>query len=160
MYLYNGYAGQATIILFGNLLNVSLHDLKLILWLTLGSLAVLSLFTKQLLFASLEPELAAAKGLAVNKLAILFMMILSIAITLASQVVGIILVFTLLIGPAAIAMQWAYRFWTGLGLSVLLSLCTVWLGLSLSYWTNWPISFWITTIVFVVYLTTHLSRAW
>jgi zinc/manganese transport system permease protein len=152
LHFYGGYAGQAMIILFGNLLSVSNHDLSLMMWSTLLSLFAMAVIAKKLLFVSLEPELAEAKGMSLFWISIIFVVIMAIAVTIASQVVGVILVFTLVIGPAAIAIQWTQHFWTGLSFSVLLSVLTVWLGLILSYFTDWPISFWISAIIFVVYL--------
>src|SRR5579862_2156159 len=63
LYLYHGFAGQASIILFGNLLGVSFQDLKIMFWLMMVSLIAIGCITRPLLFASLEPELAEAKGL-------------------------------------------------------------------------------------------------
>lgn len=158
LHLYNGYAGQATIILFGNLLGVSSHDLHIMFWLMILSLLSLTLIAKRLLFASLEPELAEAKGISLVWLSIFFMIIMAIAVTLASQVVGVILVFTLVIGPAAIAVQWTHHFWSGICLSMLLAIFIVWIGISLSYVTDWPISFWISALVFAIYLLTSLKN--
>lgn len=158
LFLYNGYAGQATIILFGNLLGVSNHDLNLMTWLIIISLVVMSIITKRLLFTSLEPVLAEAKGISLFWMSIIFVIILAVAVTLASQVVGVILVFTLLIGPAAIAIQWTQRFWTGISLSVLLAVVIVWLGISLSYYTDWPISFWISGLVFGLYVLNSVIK--
>lgn len=156
LHLAHGYAGQATIILFGNLLGVSFHDLQLMFWLMTLSLAIIILLSKRLLFASLDPELAEAKGISLSWLSVIFMIIMAIAVTLASQVVGVILVFTLLIGPAAIAVQWAQHFWSGIGLSVFLAVLIVWLGIILSYFTDWPISFWISSLIFSIYLFNSL----
>jgi zinc/manganese transport system permease protein len=158
LHLYQGYAGQASIILFGNLLGVSSYNLYLMFWLMVISLLALALMTKRLLFASLEPELAEAKGVSLSWLSIFFMAILAIAVTLASQVVGIILVFTLLIGPAAIAVQCTRHFWAGIGLSVLLAVVIVWMGIFLSYLTDWPISFWISTLVFFLYIANSARK--
>lgn len=152
LYFYNGYAGQANLILFGNLLSVNLSDLHLMFVLMLLSLFSLGVISKRLLFASLEPELAEAKGISLLWLSIIFIIIMTVAITLASQVVGVILVFALVIGPSAIAVQWTRQFWSGLLLSILLAVFVVWIGISLSYITNWPISFWICTLVFFAYL--------
>jgi zinc/manganese transport system permease protein len=152
LYFYGGYAGQAMIILFGNLLGVSTHDLKLMTWLAVLSLLAIGIIAKQLLFTSLEPELAEARGISLFWIAIVFILIMATAVTLASQVVGIILVFTLVIGPAAISVKWTQRFWSGMILSVLLSVAVVWIGIVLSYMTDWPISFWISGLVFVSYL--------
>ena len=152
LHFYGGYAGQSMIILFGNLLGISNHDLQLMFWLTLCSLIALAIIARQLLFASFEPELAEAKGMSLFWISIIFLIIMTIAVTLASQVVGVILVFTLVIGPSAIAVQWTKHFWTGMGFSVLISVLVVWSGLILSYFTDWPISFWISAIIFVIYL--------
>lgn len=159
LHFYHGYAGQAMTILFGNLLGVSVSDLKLMAWLTILSLFATSLISKRLLFSSLEPELAEAKGISLFWMSILFITIMAIAVTLASQVVGIILVFTLLIGPAAIAIQWTRHFWTGIFTSVLLALVIVWAGISLAYFTDWPISFWISAIVFVIYTLSSIKSS-
>ena len=157
LHFYGGYAGQAMIILFGNLLGVSNQDLTLMMWATLLSLVAMSIISKKLLFASLEPELAEAKGMSLFWISIIFVVIMAIAVTIASQVVGVILVFTLVIGPAAIAIQWTQRFCTGVSLSAVLSILIVWIGLILSYMTDWPISFWISAIVFVMYLLSSLG---
>ncbi|MCC2666847.1 MAG: znuB [Gammaproteobacteria bacterium] len=158
LHFYHGYAGQASVILFGNLLGVSNHDLKTMFWVMIISLLAITLIAKRLLFASLEPELAEAKGISLFWLAIIFMGITSVAVTLASQVVGIFLVFTLLIGPAAIAVQWTSHFWSGIVISVVLAVMIVWMGIGLSYITDWPISFWISTLVFVIYLLSLFER--
>ncbi len=158
LHFYGGYAGQAMIILFGNILGVSNYDLKLMTWLTILSLLAMSVIAKKLLFASFEPELAEAKGMSLFWISILFMIIMATAVTLASQVVGVILIFTLVIGPAAISIQWTQHFWTGMSLSILLSVAIVWIGISLSYITDWPISFWISSLVFVIYLLSSLRN--
>jgi len=152
LHLYHGYAGQASIILFGNLLGVSIQDLYIMFGLMIISLLAMTIISKRILFASLEPELAEAKGLSLLGLSIFFMMIMAVAVTLASQVVGVILVFTLLIGPSAIAVQRTRHFWAGLGMSILLAVLIVWGGIILSYFTDWPISFWISALVFVIYI--------
>jgi zinc/manganese transport system permease protein len=157
LHLYGGYGGQAMIILFGNLFGVTSHDLMVMFWLTLVCLIVIVIIAKQLLFASIEPELARAKSVPIFWLSIIFVCMMATAVTLASQVVGVILVFTLLIGPAAVAIQWAEQFSTGIALSVLLALLTVWIGLLLSYFTDWPISFCVSALVFVMYL---ISVGW
>lgn len=158
LYFYRGFAGQASIILFGNLLGVSNQDIKIMFWLVLLSLSAMCLITRPLLFASLEPELAEAKGISLTGLSISFIVILAIAVTLASQVVGVILVFTLLIGPAAIALQWANGFWSGISLSVFIAVSIVLVGMNLSYLTDWPISFWISALTFFAYLGSCLKH--
>jgi zinc/manganese transport system permease protein len=152
LYLYGGYAGQAMIILFGNLLGVSNNDLQIMFWLMIVTLLALCLIARRLLFSSLEPELAEAKGVSQFWTSIIFVIIMSVTVTLASQVVGVILVFILAIGPAAIAIKWTQHFWTGITTSMVLAVIIVWIGILLSYFTDWPISFWISALVFGIYL--------
>lgn len=152
LHFYGGYAGQAMIILFGNLLGISKHDLHLMVGLTIISLIAIAIIARQLLFSSFEPELAEAKGISLFSISILFVLIMATAVTIASQVVGVILVFTLVIGPPAIAVLWTQQFWTGMSMSVFLSIVIVWLSICLSYLSDWPISFWISALVFVLYL--------
>lgn len=158
LYLYGGYAGQAMIILFGNLLGLSYYDLIFMFWLMTFSLIAMGLIARRLLFSSLEPQLAEAKGLSLFWISIIFIVIMAIAVTLASQVVGVILVFTLIIGPAAIAVQWTKHFWSGILTSILLAVFLVWIGIFLSYMTDWPISFWISAFVFIIYLLSSLKK--
>jgi zinc/manganese transport system permease protein len=152
LHLNSNYAGQANIILFGTILGVSQQMLKLMFILTTVCLVVLAIISRPLLFASLEPELAEAKGLPLTRLTIMLLLIMAIAVTLASQAVGVLLVFTLLIGPAAIATQWTKTFWPGLWVSIITSLAIIWLGLSLSYVLDWPLSFWSSLLVLILYL--------
>jgi zinc/manganese transport system permease protein len=150
--LYAGFAGQASAILFGNIFGVSWHQIIQISYLAAGSLGVLCLFSRKLLFASIQPDLAEARGVSLSMLSIVFMVILAVSVTLASQVVGILLVFTLIIGPAGIAARLFRGFWSGITASVVIALAAVWLGIFLACAHNWPPSFCITTILFVLYL--------
>jgi len=152
LHLNTSYAGQANVILFGNILGISQQTLVLMAILVGACLMVLAVISRPLLFASLEPELAEAKGIPLTRLTVLMLLIMAIAVTLASQAVGVLLVFTLLIGPAAIALQWSNSFWKGFTLSIASSLLTIWLGLSLSYLTDWPLSFWVSSLVLLGYL--------
>lgn len=158
LHFYNGYAGQAGIILFGNLLGVSIQDIRLMAWLIVSSLFAIGVMAKRLLFSSIDPEIAEAKGVSRYWMSIFFLVILCVAVVLASQVVGVILVFTLLIGPAAIAVQWSHHTFTGIIISIFLSVAVVWTGIILAYFSDWPISFWITAIVFLMYLPIALKN--
>lgn len=160
LHFYTAYAGQATAILFGDLLGVSQQAIKLIMILTVLSIVALSIIARPLLFTSLEPELAEAKGISLPLISIFNLIIIAVAVTIASQVVGVLLVFTLLIGPAAIAQQWTRYFWSGLILSTVIAIITVWLGIILAWVTDWPISFWISAIIFVVYILSQIKTRW
>jgi zinc/manganese transport system permease protein len=154
--LYQGFAGQATSILFGNIFGVSESQIKETIVLASLSLAALAIFSRRLLFASVQPDLAESRGVSLTALSAAFMVILAIAVTLASQVVGILLVFTLVIGPAGIAVRLCRGFWPAMVLSILIALGSVWMGILLACVTNWPPSFWITGILFTLYLATEI----
>ena len=150
--LYSGFAGQALAILFGQILGVSQGQINEIAILTVISLAALALFSRRLLFASTQPRLAEARGLSLKALSIAFMVVLAISVSLASQVVGILLVFTLVVAPAGISLRLCRSFWSGLSLAVALAVAGVWAGILLACITNWPPTFWITLLFFVLYL--------
>jgi zinc/manganese transport system permease protein len=151
LHFLNAYTGQANSILFGSLLAVSLQYLHWMMALTILGLISLAILARPLWFSSLTPRLAEAKSLSLNKIAILFFCIMAIAITIASQVVGVLLVFTLIVGPPAIALQWSRNFWPGISLCIAVSLAIVWTAIFFSYYTDWPISFCISALIFVMY---------
>jgi zinc/manganese transport system permease protein len=150
--LFKGYAGQATIILFGNIWSVSEDQVLHLALLTAGSLLVLLAIFRPLLFSSLEPELAEAKGVPLRLVSVLFYVLVAVAVALASQIVGVLLVFTLLIGPPAIALRFCRMVWPGVAWSVALGVGVAWTSLTLSYFTGGPMSFWAPSLLFVLYL--------
>jgi zinc/manganese transport system permease protein len=81
------------------------------------------------------------------------MVVLAFSVSLASQVVGVLLVFTLVIAPAGIVLRFCRSFWRGIAMAVVLGVVVVWTGLMLDCLTGYPATFWITSIFFVVYLT-------
>lgn len=103
---YNGFSSAATNILFGSLVSASTRDLVI-----LGALAVVVVVTmvvifRPLLFASVDPAVAGARGVPVNVLGLIFLLVLALAVTEAAQVVGTLLVLSLAITPAAAARRW------------------------------------------------------
>jgi len=158
--LYKGFAGQATAILFGNIFGVSHQQIVQILILSAISLGTLLLVSRKLLFISVQPNLAEARGVSLSAFSIVFMAILAISVTLASQVVSILLVFTLKIDPTGIATRFCRNFWSGLTTSVVVSLLAVWSGILLACFTSWPPSFWITGILFGIYAATEIACRW
>lgn len=159
LHFYNNYAGQAMVILFGDLFGVSDQLIKNMAIYSSTSLVGLILIGKRLLFVSLTPELAEAKGISLHLISIIFLMLVAVAVTEASQIVGILLVFTLLIGPPASALCCTQTFWAGISLSIFLGILIVWTGIFLSYLTNWPAAFWISALSFVCYIGCRTCRA-
>src|SRR5713101_4611836 len=154
--LYSGYATAAYSILFGEILGISSSDVLLTLVAGLAILAAVALVYRPLLFASLDEEVAEAKGLPTFLLGIVFMLLVAVATSIAVQVVGVLLIFSLMVTPAAIAQQLAKRPQTAIMVSVAIALVATWLGLFVSYYEPYPVSFFITTIVFSFYLLIRL----
>jgi zinc/manganese transport system permease protein len=151
--LYSSFAGQAKAILFGNIFGVSESQIIEMVALSLLSLAGLAVFSRRLLFASTQPRLAEARGLSLPGLSMAFMAVLAISVTLASQIVGILLVFTLVIAPAGIALRLCRSFWWGISISVALGVTAVWIGILLDCVTGYPATFWITALFFILYIS-------
>jgi zinc/manganese transport system permease protein len=156
LHFFTAYASQATALLFGNILGVDAETVWTLLLLTLAASAALAAIARPLLFASLQPELAEAKGVSLRLVSVLFLAIVAVAVAECAQIVGVLLVFALMVGPAAAAQRLTTRFWHGIALSVVLALSEAWLGLVLAFYTDWPTSFWITSLSGCVYLAATL----
>jgi zinc/manganese transport system permease protein len=152
LHFFTAYATQVTALLFGNVLAVDVETVWALLGLGLLSVGALGLIARPLLFASLQPELAEAKGVSLRLFAVLFLAIVALTTAECAQIVGVLLVFTLMVGPAAAAQLLTSRIGWGLVLSAALALAEAWLGIALAYWTDWPSSFWITALSAAVYL--------
>ncbi len=154
LHFFTASATQATALLFGNVLAVDIDTVWTLLLLGLACLAALVVISRPLLFTSLQPELAEAKGVSLRLYAILFFAIVALATAECAQIVGVLLVFTLMVGPAAAAQQLTTSFGKGVLLSALLALAEAWLGITLAFYTDWPSSFCITALSTTVYLAT------
>jgi zinc/manganese transport system permease protein len=152
LHFFTAYATQATALLFGNVLGVDAKTVFALLGLAIVTVGALAFISRPLLFATLQPELAEAKGVSLRRLSILFLVIVALATAASVQIVGILLVFTLMVAPAAAAQRVTIGLWPGLLLSVILALLEAWLGLTLAFYTDWPTSFWITALGGAIYL--------
>jgi zinc/manganese transport system permease protein len=157
LHFFTAYATQATALLFGNVLAVDDGTVWTLLGLGVVSVIMLAVISRPLLFASLQPELAEAKGVSLRLYSVIFAAIVALATAECVQIVGVLLVFALMVGPAATAQQLANRVATGLVLSVAFALVEAWAGISLAFYTDWPSSFWITALSAGVYF---LAVAW
>jgi zinc/manganese transport system permease protein len=146
LHFFTAYATQATALLFGNVLGVTTHTILVLLGLALASLAALAAIARPLLFATLQPELAEAKGVRPRLVSVLFLAVVALATAECSQIVGVLLVFTLMVGPAAAAQLLTPQLGLGVVVSAGLALAQAWLGLVLAFHTDWPTSFWITAL--------------
>jgi zinc/manganese transport system permease protein len=154
--LYQGSANLAIGILFGQIFGITSDEVALTL--VAGSLTVLALVVvyRPLLFATLDEEVAEAKGVPVRGLSIAFMVILAIAVSEAVQVVGVLLIFALIVAPAAIAERFTTRPSRGVLLAAILAMLFTWAGLTIAYYLPYPVGFFITTIAFGSYILARL----
>jgi len=154
--LYTRYATQAYSILFGTILGVSLGDVLISLVLGAVVLGLMAILYRPLMFASIDPEVAAARGVPVEALSMAFLFVLAIAVAEAVQVVGVLLVFTLLVAPAATASYLTTRPSSAILLGVLLALTETWIGITLAFYSKFPVSFYISALGFALYLLARL----
>jgi zinc/manganese transport system permease protein len=159
LHFYTSAATRAAALLFGNVLGVDDAALWTLVILAIVSLAALAYIARPLIFASLQAELAEARGLPMRGLSVAFLAIVAIAVAECSQVVGVLLVFTLMVGPAAAAQNWSRRLGPAMVLSAALALMEAWGGLTLAFYTDWPTSFWITALSGAVYFGSLAGRA-
>jgi zinc/manganese transport system permease protein len=149
-------SSTVTNVLFGNLLAVT-HQQLITFGVALAVIAVVVAFVyRPLLFASVNAEVAEAKGVPVRVLSVIFMALLGLAVTMAVQAVGTLLLFALVVTPAATAILLTARPAVAMAVATALAVVAVWAGLTLSAMFNVPPSFVITTIVCTVWLIVWL----
>lgn len=158
LHFFTAYATQVTALLFGNVLGVTSQTLAVLAAIGAACLIALGIVMRPLLFATLQPELAEAKGVSLRAVSMLFLAIAALTVAACTQIVGVLLVFTLMVGPAAAAQNISTRLGRGVALAALLALGQAWLGVTLAFYTDWPTSFWITALAALVYLASLLAR--
>ena len=125
-------------LLFGQILAVSRFDVFIVTTMCITVVSLIIIFFKQLLFYSFDPIGAEVKGLNTNFLNYLFLVILSVAIVASLQTVGIILVLSMLLIPAAASKQITNTFVSSIYVSILFGVFSSVSGLYLSYFFNLP----------------------
>jgi zinc/manganese transport system permease protein len=156
--LYRGYATEAYALLFGEILGISSTDVAITLVAGIVTVVALIAIYRPLLFSSVDDDLAGAKGVPVTALSIAFMAILAVAVTEAVQVVGVLLIFALIVTPAAIAVRFTSRPMVAIAAGVGLAVAFTWAGLTMAYYSPHPVSFFITSTAFATYVAVRLSE--
>jgi len=157
LHFFTSYASQAAALLFGNVLGVDNKALISLAILAVISLIALGLIARPLIFASLQSELAEARGVPLRFVSTAFLMVVAIAVAECAQIVGVLLVFTLMVGPAAAALAFTRRLYAAVALSAALALLEAWGGLTLAFYSDWPVSFWITALSGLVYFASLVN---
>jgi zinc/manganese transport system permease protein len=155
--LYTTSAGGASSALgiktlFGSILGVQAIQAYLVALIGVGVALVLLLIARPLLFASIDPDVAAARGVPTRLLGVGFLVLLAITVAEATQVTGALLIFALLILPAATALRLTSRPYLGMALSSLLALAITWVGLALTFYTSFPATFLISALSCLCYM--------
>jgi zinc/manganese transport system permease protein len=159
LHYYTSFATQATALLFGNVLAVDRAMIATLAALGAITVAALAVIMRPLIFASLQPELAEAKGVPLRFVSTAFLAIVALAVSACAQIVGVLLVFTLMVGPPAAAQRLTVGLWSGLFVSAMLALAEAWLGLTMAFYTDWPVSFCIAVLSALGYFATLIGRA-
>jgi len=154
--LYKGYATEAYSLLFGEILGISQNSVIITLVAGIVILVTVACIYRPLLFSSLDEEVAEAKGLGVFAIGIVFMLLIAIATSIAVQIVGVLLIFALMVTPAAIAERLARTPAQGICISIAVALLATWTGLILAFYIPYPVSFFITSIIFLLYAATRV----
>jgi zinc/manganese transport system permease protein len=155
--LYPRYATEAFAILFGTITGVSRGDVALLIGIGGITLLALGVIYRPLMFATVDPEVAEARGVPVGALAIAFLLIMAAAVAEAVQVVGVLLILTLLITPGATAERLTARPGRATAYSVGIALFCVLGGILLALISNVPVSVFVTSLSFACYLLARFA---
>jgi len=157
----SGNAGNGTgavRVLFGSIFGISAGSAAQTVWITAGVVAAMLLMGRPLLFATLDPAVAEARGVPVRALNIVFLVAAGVMVAQLVQVVGALLILGLITTPAATAARLTSRPWSGVAVSVGVAVATVWLGLWLAYaWPTVPPSTAIVGTGFVAWLAVEVT---
>ena len=145
-------------LLFGSILSLQPRQVAITVGAALATIAVVVIVARPLLFLSVDPEVAVTRGVPARALTALFLVLVAVTVAEAVQAVGALLIFALLVTPAAVAQNLSARPWQAMLLSALVAVAVVWGGLVLSFYMGYPASFFITALAFAAYLASRTPR--
>jgi zinc/manganese transport system permease protein len=151
------YSSEVFALLFGQILGVSSAEVLPIVVLGIACVVAMVILYRPLMLSSVLPEMAAARGINNQGIAIAFVLVVAIATTMSVPVVGALLMFSLLIGPPAAARSFCSNPLRAIPLSIVFALVTVWVAIAAAYYTNLPIGFFVTAFSAVLY---GVGRGW
>jgi len=149
--LSQGVLGGLDGLLFGSFLGVTDTQVWVLAGVGVVVVGTLAAIARPLLFVSLDPEAAVARGVPVRRLEIGFMLLLGLTVAAATQITGALLVFAVLVSPPATAQRLALRPSASLVASVAIAVGVVWLSLACAYFSPWPLGFYTTSFAFLAY---------
>jgi len=151
------YAQEAYSLLFGEVFGVSADQVRPIVVLGAVSVAAIVVMFRPLLLSSALPEVAEARGVPPRRMELAFLLVMALATSMTVPVVGALLMFSLMIGPAAAARSLTARPGLAMTLSVVIALVTVWIAIAAAYQSNWPLGFFVGVIGAAFFLA---GKAW
>jgi len=154
------YAAAVYSLLFGEVLGVPADELLPMAGLGLTCIVAIAFLYRPLLLTSITPEVAEARGVRPGRIETAFLLVVALASTMTVPVVGVLLMFSLMIGPAATARSFTSSPLRAIGLSVAIALAIVWFGIAIAYLTNYPVGFFVGTLGAVSYGFARLWTAW
>jgi zinc/manganese transport system permease protein len=157
--LYNGFLSGLNSLLFGTIVGVTDRQVRLLLISGVVCLIVLVTLGRPLLFSTVDPVVASSRRVPVRLVGAAFLLLLGVSAAGTSQVTGSLLVFALLVAPAATAVRLTANPAMGVALSVAIALLVTWLGEGVAYFSPYPIGFWVTTFAFALFLIASGYRA-
>ena len=157
--LYHGVLNGLDSLLFGTFLGITSRQVTVLLAVAVAAVALVAAAARPLFFASVDADVARARGVPVRLLGFGFLLVLGLSVAETSQITGALLVFALLVTPAATAHRLTSRPALGIALSVAIALAVTWLGLALAYFSIYPVGFYVTSLSFALYLLVRCTRA-
>ena len=158
------YAEVTYSLLFGEVFGVGQNVLLPIAGLAVAAVGLIAVMYRPLLLASALPEIADAGGVSTRRMELCYLLVMALATSMTVPVVGALLMFALMIGPAAAARSFTKRPGHTIALAVAIALVTVWIGIAASYRTNWPLGFYVGVIAAGFFLVgsgwTFIRRRW
>ncbi|HWG22740.1 metal ABC transporter permease [Actinospica sp.] len=157
--LYGGFLSSTSAFLFGNFLGITNGDVLTLVIVSVAVLTIMLVIGRRLLFASIDPAVAVARGVSVRALNILFLVLLGATVAEVSKFTGSLLVFALLVMPAATAQVLTARPGLSLLLTVVLGVLVTWFGLAWAYFGNQATGFTITSLAFACYVVAYAAKS-
>jgi zinc/manganese transport system permease protein len=151
------YVDEIESLLFGEVLGISVNEVAPVAVLGALCIAAILVMYRPLMLSSVAPEIGEARGVRADRIEMAFLLVVALATTMAVPVVGALLIFSLMIGPPAVARSATSRPLLAMGLSVIIAVGTVWAAIALSYQTNWPVGFFVGAIGAACYAA---GRTW
>ena len=160
---HSASAGNTGIsVLFGSILGMQPAEAVIVSAAAVLTCIALLAIARPLLFVSLDPEVATSRGVPIRVLTALFLMLVAITVAESVQAVGALLVFALLVTPAAVAQNLTTSPYAGMALSAAVAVLAVWLGVTLAFYISYPVSFFITALAFGFFIVSlgisHMHR--